>query len=38
MSFQLRSDYTPQGDQAQAIDKLTRSILAGNRHLSLIHI
>ena len=38
MSFQLRSDYTPQGDQAQAIDKLTRSILKGNRHQTLLGV
>jgi excinuclease ABC subunit B len=38
VSFQLRSDYTPQGDQAQAIDKLTRSILAGNRHQTLLGV
>jgi len=38
MSFQLRSDYTPQGDQGQAIDKLTRSILAGNRHQTLLGV
>jgi excinuclease ABC subunit B len=38
MSFQLRSDYTPQGDQGQAIEKLTRSILAGNRHQTLLGV
>jgi len=38
MSFNLRSDYTPQGDQAQAIDKLTRSIEAGNRHQTLLGV
>ena len=38
MSFDLRSDYTPQGDQAQAIDKLTRSILGGNRHQTLLGV
>jgi excinuclease ABC subunit B len=38
MSFNLRSDYTPQGDQAQAIDKLTRSIQAGNRHQTLLGV
>ena len=38
MSFDLKSDYTPQGDQAQAIDKLTRSILAGNRHQTLLGV
>ena len=38
MSFDLRSDYQPQGDQAQAIDKLTRSIQAGNRHQTLLGV
>jgi excinuclease ABC subunit B len=38
MSFDLKSDYSPQGDQAQAIDKLTRSIEAGNRHQTLLGV
>ena len=38
MSFNLRSDYKPQGDQAQAIEKLTRSIRAGNRHQTLLGV
>jgi excinuclease ABC subunit B len=38
MSFNLKSDYSPQGDQGQAIDKLTRSILAGNRHQTLLGV
>jgi excinuclease ABC subunit B len=38
MPFDLKSDYTPQGDQGQAIDKLTRSILAGNRHQTLLGV
>lgn len=38
MSFDLRSDYKPQGDQAQAIGKLTRSIQAGNRHQTLLGV
>jgi len=33
--FDLQSDYTPQGDQQQAIDKLLKSIHAGNRHQAL---
>ncbi|MCE9611672.1 MAG: hypothetical protein K8R23_15850 [Chthoniobacter sp.] len=36
MPFELASDYSPQGDQAQAIAKLTKSILAGNRHQTLL--
>jgi len=38
MSFDLRSDYQPQGDQAQAIEKLTRSINLGNRHQTLLGV
>ena len=38
MSFELHSDYQPQGDQAQAIDKLTRSLAAGNRHQTLLGV
>ena len=38
MSFSLASNYQPQGDQAQAIEKLTKSILAGNRHQTLLGV
>ena len=38
MPFDLRSDYKPQGDQAQAIEKLTRSIRMGNRHQTLLGV
>jgi len=38
MSFQLASNYEPKGDQAQAIEKLTKSILAGNRHQTLLGV
>jgi excinuclease ABC subunit B len=38
VSFDLRSDYKPQGDQAQAIEKLTRSIRLGNRHQTLLGV
>ena len=38
MPFQLASDYQPQGDQAQAIAKLTKSIEAGNRHQTLLGV
>jgi excinuclease ABC subunit B len=38
MSFQLASNYKPQGDQAQAIAKLTKSIEAGNRHQTLLGV
>ena len=35
MAFQLVSDYQPEGDQAQAIAKLAKSLAAGNRHQTL---
>lgn len=38
MQFALRSDYSPRGDQAQAIEKLTRSIRAGNRYQTLLGV
>ena len=38
MQFQLSSEYKPQGDQEQAIAKLTKSILAGNRHQTLLGV
>jgi excinuclease ABC subunit B len=38
MSFQLVSDFAPQGDQQQAIDKLAKSLAAGNRHQTLLGV
>jgi excinuclease ABC subunit B len=38
MHFSLSSDYSPQGDQAQAIAKLTKSIEAGNKHQTLLGV
>lgn len=38
MKFKLVSEYEPQGDQAQAIAKLVKSIDAGNRHQSLLGV
>jgi excinuclease ABC subunit B len=38
MSFELSSLYKPQGDQEQAIDKLIRSVQAGNRHQTLLGV
>ena len=38
MPFELASDYSPEGDQAQAIAKLTKSILAGHRHQTLLGV
>ncbi len=36
--FRLISEYSPQGDQAQAIAKLTKSLLAGNEHQTLLGV
>lgn len=36
--FHLSSEYAPQGDQAQAIAKLVKSIQAGNRHQTLLGV
>jgi excinuclease ABC subunit B len=38
MPFHLDSKYKPQGDQAQAIAKLTKSLEAGNRHQTLLGV
>ncbi len=38
MPFELASNYSPRGDQGQAIEKLTRSLLAGNRHQTLLGV
>ena len=38
MEFQLVSDYQPEGDQAQAIAKLAKSLEAGNRHQTLLGV
>ena len=38
MPFQLESNYTPRGDQAQAIAKLIKSVEAGNRHQTLLGV
>ncbi|MBN8459315.1 MAG: excinuclease ABC subunit UvrB [Verrucomicrobia bacterium] len=38
MAFELVSDYRPQGDQRQAIDKLAKSLAAGNRHQTLLGV
>ena len=38
MEFKLASEYTPKGDQAQAIDKLVKSLEAGNRHQTLLGV
>ncbi len=36
--FNLRSEYSPQGDQEQAIAKLTKSLRAGNEHQTLLGV
>lgn len=38
MSFELASSYEPRGDQGQAIEKLTRSLVARNRHQTLLGV
>ncbi|MFV0338912.1 MAG: excinuclease ABC subunit UvrB [Chthoniobacterales bacterium] len=38
MEFRLESNYEPQGDQEQAIEKLSRSLSLGNRHQSLLGV
>ncbi|MCB1227221.1 MAG: excinuclease ABC subunit UvrB [Verrucomicrobiales bacterium] len=36
--FRLHTEYAPQGDQAQAIAKLVKSLRAGNRHQTLLGV
>lgn len=36
--FQLNTEYAPCGDQGQAIEKLVKSIRAGNRHQTLLGV
>ena len=36
--FKVSSEFTPQGDQEQAIAKLTKSLLAGNQHQTLLGV
>ena len=38
MSFALDDHLSPKGDQAQAIEKLVRSLRAGNRHQTLLGV
>ena len=38
MAFELVSDYEPQGDQGPAIEKLVKSIEAGNGHQTLLGV
>ena len=36
--FQLHSNYQPRGAQQQAIDKLIKSLVAGNQHQTLLGV
>jgi excinuclease ABC subunit B len=38
VNFQLSADYSPQGDQPEAIQKLVQSIQAGNRNQTLLGV
>ena len=38
MNFQLTADYSPQGDQPEAIQKLVQSIQGGNRNQTLLGV
>ncbi|MFI2792514.1 excinuclease ABC subunit UvrB [Haloferula sp. A504] len=38
MAFELVSDYEPQGDQGPAIEKLVKSLEAGNAHQTLLGV
>jgi excinuclease ABC subunit B len=38
VGFELASHYRPEGDQGRAIEGLTRSLLAGNRHQTLLGV
>jgi len=38
MPFDLQTDYAPAGDQHQAIEKLVKSLDAGNRHQTLMGV
>jgi len=38
MKFQLKADYSPAGDQAQAIEKLTRGVKEGREHQVLLGV
>src|SRR6266852_7985265 len=38
MPFELSSQFKPRGDQQRAIDQLSRSLEAGNRHQTLLGV
>ncbi|HNS06254.1 MAG TPA: DEAD/DEAH box helicase family protein, partial [Candidatus Saccharicenans sp.] len=37
-AFRLHSDFSPQGDQVQAIDQLTSGVLSGQKHQVLLGV
>jgi len=38
MSFKLKTEYSPRGDQAPAIEQITRGVLAGEKHQTLLGV
>lgn len=38
MDFQLSTEFSPRGDQPQAVDELTRGVLAGEAHQTLLGV
>ena len=38
MEFRLRAPYTLSGDQPEAVDKLTRGVMEGNKHQTLLGV
>jgi excinuclease ABC subunit B len=38
MTFQLKTEFSPRGDQQQAIDQLTARVLAGEKHQTLLGV
>ena len=38
MTFHLKTEYSPRGDQQQAIDQLTERVLAGEKHQTLLGV
>lgn len=38
MTFQLKTEFSPRGDQQQAIDQLAKRVLAGEKHQTLLGV
>ncbi|MGH9856684.1 MAG: DEAD/DEAH box helicase family protein, partial [Acidobacteriota bacterium] len=38
MTFQLNTEFTPRGDQQQAIDQLASRVMAGEKHQTLLGV